>query len=71
MVVFVLISVVFPICLLPFSLSGPGLEPHCDLCALDILGGFTTPRAFGVLLVNLGEFLELASLLGIMSVPCL
>ena len=68
MVGFVLASVVFPVYLLPFSLLKPGLEPHCALYTVDILGAF---RALNVLLGELGLYVELTSLLGIISVPCL
>ena len=69
-VVFILVSIVLPGFLLSFSLLGPGLEPHCALYTLDILGGFTTFEALGILLGKLGLYIELASLLGVVSVPC-
>ena len=69
MLVLVLVLVVCSVCLLLFSLLGPELEPHCALYAVNILGGFTTSGALGVLLGEFELCVESASLLGIISLP--
>ena len=52
----------------PFFFLEPGLEPHCSLCALDIQRGFTTSGALGVLLGELGLYVDSVSLLGVIPV---